>query len=232
MHILFTGDSNTAGEELNNYEDSMAAVISRHLGATHTNLGITGEGNDYIYQSTIDYVKNNPKPDLIIVGFTEVSREQWYLNGKLHSVLHLNGESLVSSKLQPGEFEEKFSRRQKIWENHIAHNGEWHRSVGIEWHNKMYNLHCMLKDQNIPHLFFHGFYCTQLFEQECQLDWNNSFFHPYDPAYPYVEWCLNNGFAEVTPGFRHFGSDAQLAYANMLINHLESHSQYDTVCKR
>ena len=60
MHILFNGDSNLSGEELEDPASNMSNEIARHFNATSTNLSLSGAGNDYIYDTTIDYLKNNP----------------------------------------------------------------------------------------------------------------------------------------------------------------------------
>jgi hypothetical protein len=50
MHILFNGDSNMGGEELDDKKLGMAGVITDYYGATATNLAVSGASNDLIYQ--------------------------------------------------------------------------------------------------------------------------------------------------------------------------------------
>ena len=118
MHILFNGDSNMSGEELTNRDQCMASVIAGHFDAAVTNLAVSGASNDLIYNSTLEYLKTNPAPDLVVIGWTEHGREQWYFDGEFHEINQLD----VGQRIP-----EQFRRRYQFWKNHIQKEGEWHR---------------------------------------------------------------------------------------------------------
>jgi hypothetical protein len=223
MHILFNGDSNMSGEELNNRGQCMAGVIANHFGATATNIAVSGASNDLIYNSTLDYLRNNPAPDLVVIGWTEHGREQWYFDGEFHEINQLD----VGQRIP-----EQFRRRYQFWKNHIQKEGEWHRVMGYYWHNKIYNLHLMLQEKNIPHLFFNAFNAFQVADLGEQLDWANAFFHPYHQNLCYINYCVEHEFKEITPGWQHYDHVAHEAWGNTMIDYMNNHPAYDTICKR
>lgn len=207
MKILFNGDSNIAGEELIDRSKSMAGVIARHFNAEYDNLAVSGCGNDRIYDTTLDYLRENPKPDLVVIGWTEHGREQWYYDNRFHPVNRLGvGEPLP----------EHFRRRHQFWKNYIQQDPDWFRVMGMYWHNKIYNLHTMLLEKGIPHYFFNAFFPFYHPPEE-QLDWKNHFFRPYEQNMCYITWCEHHGFKEITPGWHHYNEDAHLAWATELI---------------
>ena len=223
MHILFNGDSNMSGEELDNRDQGMAGVIARHFGATATNIAVSGASNDLIYNSTLDYIRDNPAPDLVVIGWTEHGREQWYFDGEFHEINQLD----VGQRIP-----EQFRRRYQFWKNHIQKEGEWHRVMGYYWHNKIYNLHLMLQEKHIPHLFFNAFNAFQVENQAEWLPWQDCFYRPYHQNLCYVNWCSERGFNEVTPGWQHYDHVAHEAWGNTMIDYMNTHPAYDTICKR
>ena len=223
MHILFNGDSNMSGEELNNRDQCMAGVITSHFGATATNIAVSGASNDLIYNSTLDYIRNNPAPDLVVIGWTEHGREQWYFDGEFHEINQLD----VGQRIP-----EQFRRRYQFWKNHIQKEGEWHRVMGYYWHNKIYNLHLMLQEKHIPHLFFNAFNAFQVADLGEQLNWDSAFFHPYHQNLCYINYCVEHEFKEITPGWQHYDHVAHEAWGNTMIDYMNNHPAYDTVCKR
>jgi hypothetical protein len=222
MNILFNGDSNMNGEELQDRSRSMIGEISRHLGGTGTNLSVSGASNDLIYNSTLEYLKDN-KPDLAVIGWTEHGREQWYFEGAFHEINQLD----VGQRIP-----EEFRRRYQFWKNHIQKEGEWHRVMGYYWHNKIYNLHLILKERGIPHLFFNAFNAFQVANTAEQLDWDECFFHPYQQNLCYINYCVEHEFEEITPGWQHYNEDAHAAWAQTLVDYMNQRQVYDSICKR
>jgi hypothetical protein len=212
-----------SGEELDNRDQGMAGVIASHFGATATNIAVSGASNDLIYNSTLDYIRNNPAPDLVVIGWTEHGREQWYFDGEFHEINQLD----VGQRIP-----EQFRRRYQFWKNHIQKEGEWHRVMGYYWHNKIYNLHLMLQEKHIPHLFFNAFNAFQVADLGEQLNWDSAFFHPYHQNLCYINYCVEHEFKEITPGWQHYDHVAHEAWGNTMIDYMNNHPAYDTVCKR
>ena len=207
MKILFNGDSNMAGEELLDRSQSMSGVIARHFDAESVNLSLSGASNERIYNTTLAYLDKNPPPDLVIIGWSEHGREQWYQNGQFHEVNNLGvGQNLP----------DQLRRRYQFWKNYIQRDEHWFRVMGVYWHNKIFNLHTMLLEKNIPHYFFNAFFAFPHPLKE-QLDWKNHFYRPYYQNHCYVSWCRERGHEEITPGWQHFDENAHQAWAEELI---------------
>lgn len=211
MKILFNGDSNVAGEELRDKSKSMAGVIADHYNAESINLALSGASNERIYNTTLEYLAKNPSPDLIVIGWSEHGREQWYYNGQFHEVNNLGVGSSLPDQLK---------RRYQFWKHHIQTDPEWFKVMSMYWHNKIYNLHIMLQEKKIPHYFFNAFFAFPHPENQ-QLDWKDQFFCPYHQNRCYVNWCVEHGFEEITPGWQHYNESAHLAWSNLLISEIE-----------
>ena len=91
MLIYFNGDSNTEGTELDNpSEQGFAGKLAKKFNAQHINQAFAGASNDKIFRTTEEYLQEcktkNQFPDLIIIGWTEWIREDWFINGEYHSL--------------------------------------------------------------------------------------------------------------------------------------------------
>ena len=104
--------------------------------------------------------------------------------------------------------------------------------MGYYWHNKIYNLHLILKERDIPHLFFNAFNAFQVANTAEQLDWDDCFFHPYQQNLCYINYCVEHEFEEITPGWQHYNEDAHAAWAQTLVDHMNQQQVYDSICKR
>lgn len=211
MKILFNGDSNVAGEELRDRSKSMAGVIADYYHADSVNLALSGASNERIYNTTLEYLANNPAPDLVVIGWSEHGREQWYYNGQFHEVNNLGVGASLPDQLK---------RRFQFWKQYIQQDAAWFRVMNIYWHNKIYNLHTILAEKNISHLFFNAFHAFHHPENQ-QLDWQGQFFCPYYQNRCYVNWCVEHGFEEITPGWQHFNEDAHSKWGELLISEIE-----------
>ena len=207
MLIYFNGDSNVAGEELPDIQQGMAHVIAGHYGADLVNHALSGACNDRIYETTLQYVNSNAKPDLVVIGWTEHGREQWWMDGSYHQINQLDVGQRVPDNMR---------RRHQLWKSYIKHDRDWHRVMGIYWHNRIFNLHSILEERGIPHMFFNAFFHFHIGEHE-QLDWRGHFFCPYASNRTYVNWCTERGFQEITPGWHHYTADAHAAWAREII---------------
>ena len=59
MRILYNGDSNMAGSELESTDLGMANKLSQLLNARHViNLATDGASNDLVYDSTLKFLEN------------------------------------------------------------------------------------------------------------------------------------------------------------------------------
>jgi len=212
MKILFNGDSNMSGAEVS-YEESTAYTLTQLLGATDSvNLSLTGCSNDRIYDTTIEYLKENT-PDMIVIGWTEPHRIQWF-DYDVGELIEMNEYEI---SIRP--YTEKQRARAETVRDLMKLNSSYGEHQSIYWHNKIFNLHEMLRYKNIPHLFFNAFELFHPVREQYHFDWNNNYFKPYYTAYR--AWGIENNKEEVTPGHFHFVGEAQIEWANILYNYIK-----------
>lgn len=233
FRILFNGDSNVAGSELASPStQGMAARLSEKCLATHViNLASDGASNDLIYDSTIKFLENNNnlRPQLVVIGWTEAHRVQWYLRDqwnhyRLWEINHLGVGIPVP---------EEYQKRYQHWVEHVQRDGMWQVALSSYWHNKIYNLHCMLKEKEIAHIFFNAFSGFKIQSQaDYSLPWGGAFYHPYDDANSYIGYCQSQNYQEITPGWLHFPAQAHEEWAEKLFMHMKTNHYYDALFKR
>lgn len=88
-----------------------------------------------------------------------------------------------------------------------------------EWHDKIWELHKVLEERKIPHLFFNA---NDSFQGMEELDWNNCYVEPYSINDCYTVWAKENGFK--CNSWYHYGPDAHLSWARYLFNWLTKHN--------
>jgi len=213
MIIYFNGDSNVSGAELDRPDlHSMAACLGRKLGAHIVNHAIDGASNDRVYDTTMEFLKSfYNTPNLVIIGWTEFLRMQWFFDSRFYEINNIG----VGNQIPPLK-----QARYDEWKQNVAHDGTYHHYMGRYWHNKIYNMHCLLDHYNIPHLFFNVFNNFDLPPQEAKVDWGNSFLEPYTDKLIYTKWCAEQGYPEITPGKHHYTPDAHEAWAELMYQHL------------
>ena len=152
--IFAIGDSHTFGAEIlgedewgiENKELAYPNKIKKILGYDKVdNWGISGASIMYVQRGIVDYLASNPKPDLVIIGWTCLGRME-YCNG-----LEDNGEyeyKLISSWNNP-----KWDKQQKeIYKRLLP------QMISDDLLAEKYRTHircsALLDSINIPHIFF------------------------------------------------------------------------------
>jgi len=237
MKIYYNGDSHTCGSELRNPEDNAYAnIIAKKLNATIVgNPAVGGAGNDRILRLTNQYLDDCERtqefPDLVIIGWSETQRFDWFHNGEYRT--YGSSEDGLSSELG----HEINNKRAKFHDEYLTSNLSL---IGIMryQHNQMYDLHLRLEHLKIPHLFFNAvrsFYelsdkyeykrllSSADYDKEFshvlpELNWNNSFWLPYVPHGSFLAWGRENKF-HVTPHF-HLEAKAHHLFAELLIEYM------------
>ena len=216
MKILINGDSNMAGEELEDKSLSIGSQLCRLLNGTEINLSLSGASNDRIYDTTKAYVDSGAPADLIVIGWSEMSRVQWFFEeagvAKFWEVNNLG----VGRQNYPTEFDQ----RLKHWKA-SADNLEYRTGLSHYWHERIFNLHRYLQYQSTPHVFFHAFHDFKIHQTEYQLDWNHCFMDPYSWDNTYTHWAASEGYQEITPGWYHYEPAAQLAWAERVAQYIQ-----------
>lgn len=225
--IYFNGDSNVAGSELQDPDQGMTGHLARELGLSYVNHAFGGASNDRIYDTTIswllDTTQSTPtlrnRPELVVIGWTQFNRIQWFLIDQWSSGQFWEINLIGAGIPIPDEFQSRY----QFWKHNIEKDGVWKRVMSNYWHNKIYNLHCMLDYFEIPHLFFNAFesFATDNLDPTI-CDWSGTFMDPYGDSMLYTKWCLSQGYQEITPGLLHFDAAAQQAWANVMHQHINS----------
>lgn len=232
MKIFFNGDSHTSGSEL--YyptQDAYSYKLAKMLGADEViNPAIGGASNDRILRTTEQYLRecevNNDYPDFIVIGWTEPSRTDWFVNGKYHSTF--------SQELTPDETNE-IDRERAIYHSGIWGQPEIRNIMAKYYHDKIYDLHKRLEFLNIPHLFFMGV-CSFDFDTSPErfpdspiynnfminYDWSNCFWKPYEKAGSFMEWGRTNNY-EITP-HHHLKEQGHNDFAHILYDYIIKNS--------
>ena len=219
MKILINGDSNMSGEELTDKNLSIGSQLCKLLEGTEINLALSGASNDRIYNTTIEYIEKKKDIDLVVIGWSEMSRVQWFMTDNGYP------EFVEINNLGVGRRE-----YPKEYDNRLAHwfetsNKTEHRTgLSHYWHERIYNLHKYLEYYKISHVFFHAFHDFRIHNTQYQLDWNNRFISPYNQNYSYIYHSMNNGYKEITPGWYHFEPAAQLAWAEYMFDHIQKYN--------
>ena len=211
------------GAELSDLSQGIAAQVCNQLGGKEINLALVGASNDRIYDTTYAYLQNNPSPDLIVIGWTEFTRVQWFINNGEKTFYEINGRG-IGNISNIGDMPAIYQHRLAHWSDKICNKSYSRDVLSLYWHERIFNLHSYLEFLKIPHIFFNAFYAFSIAEKENQLDWNNVYLDPYDNQSTYINVSKKQGFREITPGWLHFEPQAQKSWAERVINHI---SQYN-----
>lgn len=237
MIVYVNGDSHSAGAEAvnphcfaeddplywalgrqahpDNLRASYGCELSNLMGAILECDAESASSNDRILRTTNQYLEqSNPKPDLVIIGWSTWEREEWFHDGVTYQVT-AGGTDQV-----PNDLKQKY----KEWVIKQNEPDVYNQKL-IDIHNRIWDLHNSLDNQKIPHLFFNTYSDFENIKNLVHLgtkeyNWDDCYINPYDRAYTYYEWCLTNGFKTVSPKSYHFGADAHCAWAEFLYQNI------------
>ena len=218
--IYVNGDSHSAGAEIiNDYcfanDDERFTALGRR--AHPENIPYTfgyklastlnqpffldaesASSNDRILRTTKKAISEtkNTKNMFLLIGWATFEREEWpYRDGYIQ--VSASGTDSV-----PDEYKDKY----KTW---VTEQTESLLDKKTQiWHDKIYDFHLELREQNIKHLFFNTYLC---FDMQKNLDWHEQFINPYNEDDTFYYWCKNKGFKNRNNGY-HFGKDAHNSY--------------------
>lgn len=228
MKIYFNGDSHTSGSELEYpLEETYSYQLAKLLNAeVIENPAVGGGSNDRILRTTENFLyrcdTKNEYPDLIVIGWSEFTRVDWYHSGAYRSV------GAADDQLSHEKAFDIDPKRHEYTTKILA-GGNDAAAMTRYYHNKIYNLHCDLTDRKIPHLFFSG---VISFDSSLELyrsklpkfyyDWNNCYWNPYSINGSFLEYGLSLGFKETE--YHHLDKEAHKLFANILREYLYSNS--------
>jgi hypothetical protein len=169
-----------------------------------------GCSNDRIIRTTRDWIEQNQDilhDAFLVIQWTTWEREEWLHEGHYYQV-GASGTDSVAPALQ-----EKY--------RHFIIGLDWNEKIQLA-HDRIWQFHLELLDQNIRHVMFNG--NTDFGQLQNRLDWGNSYIRPYDSAHTYNSVLRNNGFQTVTPASWHFGPDAHCFWAEYLLQYINDNN--------
>ncbi len=141
----------------------------------------------------------------MVIQWTTWEREEWEYEGRCYQV-NASGVDMV-----PPELEDRY--RQYILDVN------WTQKTD-EWHNKIWHLHCRLKDLNVRHLFYSG---NSTFSDLFNLrDWQGHYIEPYSRDHSWNAILKNNGFEHVNPKSYHFGANGHRFWSEYVLQYLKT----------
>ena len=211
--IYVNGDSHSAGTGLV-VDKTYASILAKHLDTQLINQAIAGASNQRILRTTQDFLKTNC-PDLVVIGWSTWEREEWEYEGNFYNV-NSSGHDRLPTELVD---------RYKQWV--INQTPEAVNIKSQNTHKQMHQLHQLLTEKCIPHVFFNCMYNVFGVSKDAELDWNGCYIYPYDNDYSYYWYLKNHGC--VSDEWYHYKEDGHKAWAEFLIEYIKKH---DIICKR
>jgi hypothetical protein len=178
---------------------SWGCNIANELGAILHCDAESASSNARIARTTDHYLKYNPKPDLVIIGWSTWEREEW-----LHDSIYWQ----VNAGGVGEDWPEQIKNKYKKWVIDIDYQAAINKA-----HRSIHNYHLKLMDEGVNHFFFT---CFEPFHDVEELDWHGCYLEPYNLEYTFYNWLLANGFKTVKKDSYHFGADAHWAWAKFL----------------
>jgi len=202
------------------HPDNLAVSFSRRLAdLLKARLYCDAESaasNDRILRTTREFLtghyKEKVKEDVfVLIGWTTWEREEWLHEGEYYQV-NSSGTDRVPRELHD---------RYKQWIVESASKWLQHQA---KWHQKVWDLHCELKEQNIKHLFFNSFMAFSLIDQN-RKDWGINYLDPYVESRTYWNILKDKGFKcrpgpAADAGGGHYMADGHQSWAHHLLPHL------------
>lgn len=205
--LYVNGDSHSYGFNAGPAERFSSRVAQR-FNLNEINQAIPGASNQRILRTTREFINDN-QPDLVLIGWSSWEREEWFHNGMYYD-LNSAGNNL------PPELQKQY----KEWV--IKQDSVVIDEKSRHCHDMIYDLHLELKQKNIAHLFFNGFYNFFGINDDQQKDWGINYIGPYDNDSSYFWNLLKNGYE--SDKSMHFTNDAHKFWSEQLIAHIERYN--------
>ena len=167
----------------------------------------SGSSNDRILRLIKQYLdQTQDKKNLsIIIGWSTWEREEWKHGEDYLQVTAGGTDSVPESMVE--EYKEWVTKQTP----------EEHKRKEQLWHDRIWDFHCELKEQNIRHVFFNTYdYFNKTTHQK---DWNDQYINPYDKDFTYYNYLKNKGIKTVQDS-HHYGIDGHKVWSNCVLENL------------
>lgn len=167
----------------------------------------SGTSNERILRTSKEFIdkQDDTRNLFIVIGWTHCSKTEF--------IDTETGETLQADMLYPNSVPKKF---EKEFRRQIVKRDLKNRT--IDWHNKIYDFHRELVDNDIKHLFFNSVSTFESIAKDDQKDWKGHFMHPYKHNFCYVDMLDKAGFG--SNELNNFNADAHFFWAKYLYNWL------------
>ena len=232
MLLVVNGDSMTAaGEAVNDFcfaqddskyfrlgrvphPDNLAVSWGKRLSdILHCDfvcLAESASSNSRIIRTTLDYLNKNPKPTCLIIGWSTWERTEWY-----HEPTDCYYQINAAGVGEDWPLEIKLQYRE--WILSLDYTKSKQTQV-----RQVHDLHALLEQQQIPHVFFNAYESLDATDPLQQHDWHGCYYNAYDPKFTFFNWCQQQGFATTKLNGYHYGADAHTAWADHIFDVLVS----------
>ena len=168
----------------------------------------SASSNDRILRTTKKVIEEtkNKQDKFILIGWATFERTEWkYKDGYIQ--ITASGTDLVPQELL------------QDYKNYVSEQTEKKLDEKTKiWHDKIYDFHLELREQNIKHLFFNTYLYFDNIENK--KDWHEQFLSPYSIDEVYYYWCKRQGYKPRNNGY-HFGVDAHNAFSICLLDKIK-----------
>lgn len=237
MIVYVNGDSHSAGAEAlnlhafaeddglyyglgrrphpDNLKVSYGCNIANELGAILVCEAESASSNSRILRTTKSYIDDcisyGDLPDLVIIGWSTWEREEWFHAGQDYQVTASGTDDV------PAELKDQY----KHWVIEQSNPNIINNKL-VKIHEQIIDLHLVLEDLKIPHLFFNAFQSFNNIHNLKHLgtepiDWNGCYIGAYDEDLTYYNWLTAQGFKTANEHSYHFRADAHRAWADFLL---------------
>jgi len=188
---------------------SYSQQLANHLGAELVCEAESGGSSARTLRVTREYLKHN-RPDLLVIGWSPIEREEWWHNGVAYQVTGGGVKSV------PAELADRY----KQWViNNSTPSAINAKAVAL--HKEIFDFHQELLEIDVPHVFFNTFNSFEFIADMggSPVDWNDCFVEPYLESYTYCLWLKNQNYQTVNLSSMHFGPAGHRAWADFLYQH-------------
>lgn len=190
-------------------ERSYSQQLANHLGAELICEAESGGSSARTLRVTREYLKHN-RPDLLVIGWSPIEREEWWHNGVAYQVTGGGVKSV------PAELADRY--KQWVINNSMP---SAINSKTVALHKEIFDFHQELLEISVPHVFFNTFNSFEFIADMggSPVDWNNCFVEPYLESYTYCSWLKNQNYQTVNLSSMHFGPAGHQGWADFLYQH-------------
>jgi hypothetical protein len=196
------------------HPDNLAASwcthVARGLGYELVCDAESASSNDRIFRTTHQWLDRNQdswSKVFMIIQCTTWEREEWLHDGIWYQV---NASGIDSV---PAELEQRYR-------DYILNID--YQAKTVQAHEQFWNLHRLLQDRGICHLFYNSWSTFSDIPPDQQQDWGTNYMAPYDRSGSYSAVLRQKG-CQYSKGY-HFGADGHRLWAEHVLQYINANN--------